>query len=147
MDAKKVAIWKAPLVLSELQNRCQNTLISHLGILFTEVGDDYLKATLRIAPHLMQPLGTIHGGVSCTLAETTANAAAYYCVNPGTHTCVGLDINTNHIRPAASGLLTATARPYHIGKSTQVWSIEIHNDQGQLISISRLTVANIEVNP
>lgn len=142
-----MTIWKTPLILSELQSRCHNTLISHWGIVFTEVGDDYLKATLKIGPHLFQPLGTLHGGASCVLAETTANAAAYYCVNPQTHTCVGLEINTNHLRPAKAGLLTATARPYHIGKSTQVWSIEIHNEQSQLISISRLTVANIEVKP
>lgn len=140
-----MAIWKTPLVLKELQQRCNHTLISHLNILFTEVGDDYLKATLQLGPHVMQPLGTLHGGASSVLAETVANAAAWYCVDSTLYTCVGLDINTNHIRPAVHGILTATARPYHIGKQTQVWSIEIQNEQGQLISISRLTVANLQV--
>ncbi len=141
-----MAIWKIPLILKELQQRCNNTLVSHLNIVFTEVGDDYLKATLELGPHLMQPLGTLHGGVSCVLAETVGTAAAYYSVDPTNYTCVGLDINTNHVRPVSQGTLTAITRPYHIGKSTQVWSIEIHNDQDQLISISRLTVANIKVN-
>lgn len=138
-------IWKTPLILNELQKRCEQTLISHWNILFTEVGEDFLKATLKLGPHLMQPLGTLHGGVSCVLAETVGTAAAQFCVDSKVYNCVGLDINTNHIKTVKSGLLTATAKPYHIGKSTQVWSIEIQDEGGQLISISRLTVANIRV--
>jgi 1,4-dihydroxy-2-naphthoyl-CoA hydrolase len=136
-------IWKTPIFVEELQNRCANTFISHLKIVFTEAGDDYLKAELSLGPHLMQPIGIMHGGVSCSLAETVASAAANYCVDVKTHYCVGVDINTNHIRPAKAGVLTATARPYHLGKKTQVWSIEIVDDQNNLISISRLTVMNL----
>jgi 1,4-dihydroxy-2-naphthoyl-CoA hydrolase len=134
-------IWKTPLSIEELQKRCAHTLISHLKIVFTEVGDDYLKAEMAVGPHLLQPMGIMHGGASCALAESVASAAGYHCINGKTHTCVGLDINTNHIRPVASGLLTATARPYHIGKKTQVWSVEIHDEQNNLVSISRLTLA------
>jgi uncharacterized protein (TIGR00369 family) len=123
---------------------CANTFISHLKIVFIEAGDDYLKAELPLGPHLMQPMGIMHGGVSCGFAETVANAAANYCVDAKTHYCVGVDINTNHIRLAKAGVLTATARPYHLGKKTQVWSIEIVNDQNNLISISRLTVMTLE---
>src|SRR6185295_7121808 len=107
-------IWKTPLTIEDLQKRCANTFISHLKIIFTEVGDDYLKAEMPISPYLMQPTGIMHGGVSCSLAETVGSAAANYCVDAKTEYCVGLDINTNHIRPVTSGVLTATARPYHI---------------------------------
>ena len=135
-----MTIWKTPLTLEDLQKRCAGTFISHLKIVFTEVGDDYLKAQMPIGPHHLQPMGILHGGASCSLAETVASAAANYCVDAKTHYCVGLDINTNHIRQMTAGVLTATARPYHIGKKTQVWSIEIHDDQNNLVPISRLTV-------
>jgi 1,4-dihydroxy-2-naphthoyl-CoA hydrolase len=133
-------IWKTSLNIEDLQKRCANTFISHLKIVFTEVGDDYLKAQMPLGPYLMQPIGIMHGGASCSLAETVGTAAASYCVDANTHYCVGLDINTNHLRPVISGTLTATAKPYHLGKKTQVWSIEIHDDQNNLISITRLTV-------
>ncbi len=133
-------IWKTPVTIEELEKRCVNTFVSHLKIVFTEVGDDYLKAEMPIGPYLMQPMGIMHGGVSCSLAETVGSAAANYCVDIKTECCVGLDINTNHIRSVTSGILTATAKPYHLGKKTQVWSIEIHDDQNNLVSVTRLTV-------
>jgi 1,4-dihydroxy-2-naphthoyl-CoA hydrolase len=139
-------IWKTPLTIEELQKRCANTFVSHLKIVFTEVGDDYLKAEMPIGPYLMQPMGIMHGGVSCSLAETVGSAAANYCVDIKTEYCVGLDINTNHIRPVTLGVLTATAKPYHIGKKTQVWSIEIHDDQNNLVSVTRLTLMILKHN-
>ena len=135
-----MTIWKTPVSLEDLHVRCHNTMVSHLKIAFTEIGDDYLKATMPVGPHVMQPMGIMHGGASCALAETVASAAANYCIDPKTHYCVGVDINTNHIRAAKTGVLTATAKPYHLGKLTQVWSIEIHDDQNNLISVSRLTL-------
>jgi 1,4-dihydroxy-2-naphthoyl-CoA hydrolase len=139
-------IWKTPLTIEDLQKRCANTFIAHLKIEFTEVGDDYLKAKMPIGPYLMQPIGIMHGGVSCSLAETVGSAAANYCVDAKTEYCVGLDINTNHIRPVTSGVLTATAKPYHLGKKTQVWSIEIHDDQNNLVSVTRLTLVALPKN-
>jgi 1,4-dihydroxy-2-naphthoyl-CoA hydrolase len=138
-------IWKTPLVIEDLQKRCTNTFISHLKIVFTEVGDDYLKAEMPLGPYLMQPMGIMHGGVSCSLAETVGSAAANCCIDAKTHYCVGLDINTNHIRPVTSGVLTATAKPYHLGKKTQVWSIEIHDDQNNLVSVTRLTLVVLSI--
>ena len=135
-----MTIWKTPLTIEDLQKRCANTFVSHLKIVFTEVGDDYLKAEMPMGPYLMQPMGTMHGGVSCSLAETVGSAAANYCVDAKTHYCVGLDINTNHLRFVTSGVLTATAKPYHLGKKTQVWSIEVHDDQNNLVSVTRLTL-------
>jgi uncharacterized protein (TIGR00369 family) len=139
-----MSIWKVPLTIEELQKRCANTLVSHLKIVFTEVGKEFLKAEMPLGSHLMQPMGIMHGGASCVLAETVASAAANYCVDPRTHYCVGLDINTNHVRPAKTGVLTATAKPYHLGKMTQVWSVEIYDDQQQLISISRVTLVALQ---
>ncbi len=135
-----MSIWKTPFSLDDLKKMCADSYISHLKIVFTEAGEDYLKAEMPLGPHHMQPMGIMHGGVSCGLAETVASAAANFCVDAKTHYCVGIDINTNHIRPATTGVLTATARPYHLGKKTQVWSIEILDDQNNLISISRLTL-------
>lgn len=137
-------IWRTHISLDELQKICANTLVSHLKIVFTEIGDDYIKAEMAMGPHLMQPLGTLHGGASCVLAETVGSVGSYFCIDPKTHYTMGLDINTNHIRAVKTGVLTATGRPYHVGKLTQIWSIEIVNDQNQLISVSRLTVIALE---
>ncbi len=138
---RAMSIWKTPLSIEELQKKCINTLVTHLGITFSEIGDDYLKAQMPFEDHLRQTTGIMHGGASCVLAETVASAAANCAVDLQSQYCVGLEINTNHIRQVSSGLLTAIARPYHLGRTTQVWSIEVFNDQEKLISISRLTVA------
>lgn len=136
-----MSIWKMPIDLAILNQRSANTLASHCTIIFTEVGDDYLTATMPIDERTKQPMGIMHGGASCVLAETIGSSAANFCVDRKKHYCVGLDINTNHIRSIRSGLVTGTAKPIHIGRSTQVWGIEIINENGQLISINRLTMA------
>lgn len=136
-----LSIWKTPLTLEALNQRGENTLSAHLGILFTEIGDDFLKATMPIDHRTKQPLGIMHGGASCVLAETVGSTAANCCVDPTQLYCVGLDINTNHIRSIQEGIVTATAKPFHLGRSTQVWSIEIINREQQLISVNRLTMA------
>jgi len=138
-----MAIWKTPINLKTINERSKETLAEHLSIIFTEVGDDYLIATMPVNAHTQQPLGIMHGGASCVLAETVASTAANFCVDINTHYCVGLAINTNHIRSARTGQgqVIGTAKPYHLGRSTQVWSIEIHNDNGELVSVNRLTMA------
>lgn len=134
-------IWHQPPDLISLNNRSKNTMAEVLGIEFIEIGDDFMRATMPIDHRVKQPIGIMHGGASCVLAETVGSTAANCCVNIETHYCVGLDINTNHIRSVKSGIVTATTKPFHIGKSSQVWHIEIHNEQNQLISITRLTMA------
>ena len=84
-------------------------------------------------------------GASCVLAETVGSTAAQYCVDKEKHYCVGLDINTNHIRSVRSGYVIAIAKPFHLGRSTQVWSIEIKNEEGKLVSVNRLTMAVLEI--
>jgi len=136
-------IWITPLDLDDVNKRARNTLSDHLGIEFTEVGDEHLSATMPIDQRTVQPMGIMHGGASCALAETVGSAAANYCIDQTQKVCVGLDININHIRPVRSGVVTGIARPLHLGKTTQVWEIKIFNEMKQLVSVSRLTMAVI----
>ncbi len=135
-------IWKRKISLAELNQKCQNTLVEHLGITFTEMGKDHLIAQMPIDPRTIQPMGIVHGGATAALAETVANAAANCCVEEG-KIAVGLELNINHIRAGTKGLLTAHTKPLHLGKSTQVWEIKIMNEEGQLTSAARLTIAII----
>ena len=138
-----MAIWRTPLSLEALKDRNRHTFCEHLSIEFTEIGEDYLKATMPVDHRVHQAIGIMNGGASCALAETVGSNAANYVVDIKTHYCVGLDINTNHLRPVREGLVTATARPFHLGRTTQVWGIEIHDQQGKLVSVTRLTMAVI----
>lgn len=134
-------IWQFELTLAALTAHSKDTLLTHLGIEFIEIGDDYLVARMPVDHRTRQPLGIMHGGASCVLAESVGSTAANCCVDFTTHYCVGLDINTNHIRSIKEGFVIGTAKPYHLGKSTQVWGIEIVNEKQQLISVNRLTMA------
>ncbi|MFW0081425.1 MAG: PaaI family thioesterase [Coxiella endosymbiont of Haemaphysalis qinghaiensis] len=134
-------IWKIPFDVQKATERSKNTIVSHLGIKFTKVGDDYVCAQMPVDNRTRQPIGIMHGGASCVLAETVGSIAANSCVDPCEFYCVGLDINTNHIHSVRSGYVIATAKPFHLGRSTQVWGIEIVNEEENLISVSRLTVA------
>lgn len=136
-------IWKMPLSLESATERSKNTFVEFIGIKFTEMGDDYLKATLPVDHTTKQPLGYLNGGVSVALAESVASTAANYCVDQTKYYCVGLEINANHLRPAVSGVVIATARPLHLGNKTQVWEIKIENEEGKLTCVSRMTMAVI----
>ena len=136
-----MSIWKEKIDIEETIQRSKGTMVEYLGIEFIEIGDDYLKAKMPVDHRTHQPLGIMHGGASCVLAETVGSVAANYCVNQEKNYCVGLSIDTNHIRSVCSGHVIGTGRPYHLGKSTQVWGIEIRDEKDHLISINRLTVA------
>ncbi len=132
------------VTLPELNKLSENTLVSHLGIVFTEVGEDYLVATMPVDQRTYQPLGLLHGGASVALAETLGSVAAAVCIDRHTQYCVGLEINANHIKSARDGIVIGTVKPIHIGKRTHVWEIKITNPQDELISISRITMAVID---
>jgi 1,4-dihydroxy-2-naphthoyl-CoA hydrolase len=134
-------IWHSEINLAILLDLGKNTMIENLGIEFTEIGDDFLTARMPVDHRTIQPMGILHGGASCTLAETIGSVAAGCCIDRHEYYCVGLDINTNHIRAIREGFVIGTAKPYHLGKSTQVWGIEIENEQKKLISVTRLTMA------
>lgn len=134
-------IWHAELDLEKIIARGKGTMLEHLGIEFIELGKDYLTARMPITEKVKQPLGIMHGGASCVLAETVGSTAANFCVDLNTQYCVGLDINTNHIRSIREGYVYGTAKPFHLGKTTQVWGIDIINEEKKLISVNRLTMA------
>lgn len=134
-------IWKEHFDLAMTAIRGKNTIVNQLGIEFIEIGNDYLKARMPVDHRTHQPLGIMHGGASCVLAESVGSIAANYCVDSKTHYCVGLSINTNHIRSVRSGFVIGTAKPFHLGRTTQVWEIDIVDEQGKLISLTRLTMA------
>ncbi len=135
-----MSIWIEKISIADAQQRCANTLLSHLEIEFTEVGEDYLMARMPVNDKTRQPIGIMHGGASCVLAESVGSTAANYCVDSRKQYCVGLDINTNHIRAIREGYVFAKASPYHLGHSTQVWHIDIHDEKKCLISVNRLTM-------
>jgi 1,4-dihydroxy-2-naphthoyl-CoA hydrolase len=137
-------IWQIEVNLALMNQRGQGSMLEHLGIVFTEIGDDYLVAEMPVDHRTRQPLGIMHGGASCVLAETVGSTAANFCVAYPQQYCVGLDINTNHLRMAKEGIVIAKAKPFHLGRTTQVWGIEIKNTSGQLVSINRLTMAVLD---
>lgn len=135
-----MSIWIKPISLQLLNQTNANTAATHLGIEITELGDDFLRGRVPVDARTRQPFGILHGGVSVVLAETLGSIGAYYACPEGHHG-VGLDINANHIRSAASGWVTGTARPVHLGRTTQVWQIDMANGAGELTCVSRLTMA------
>lgn len=136
-------IWKKDVSVDELTRSHEKTAVDRLGIEFLEVGDDFIRARVPVDDRTVQPFRILHGGVSVVLAETLGSCGAHYSAPEG-HRAVGLDINANHIRSASSGWVTGTARAVHIGRTTQVWQIDMTNDAGQLTCVSRITMAVLQ---
>ena len=121
-------------------------MIDTLGITIDEIGDDFLRGSMPVDHRTRQSMGILHGGASVVLAETLGSLAANFCVDLSKYVAVGMQINTNHLRPAREGRVVGTARPIHLGRSTQVWHIEIENGGRQLISTTTLSIAVIDRN-
>lgn len=143
-----MAIWFKPITLDLCAQfdqgiKGQGTLMKTLDIKITEIGDDYLVATMPAAPSHHNPIGLVHGGANVALAETVASYAANFVVDFDKYYCVGQEINANHLKASRKGMLTATARPIHLGKRTSVWEVKITNSAGELTCISRMTAAVI----
>ncbi|HEV8547589.1 MAG TPA: hotdog fold thioesterase [Polyangiaceae bacterium] len=136
-----MAIWRDVPQLELLKQHSQDTLITQLGIEFVEAGDDYLIARMPVDTRTRQPAHVLHGGASVALAETLASWAATFVVDREQNYCVGLEINANHLRAVASGWVTGTARPLHLGRSTHVWEVRITDEAQRLVCISRVTMA------
>ena len=139
-----MSIWKHDPVLEVLNKQNKNTLCEQLGMEFTEIGEDYLKARMPVDGRTRQPLGLLHGGASVALAETLGSCAAALCIDLMSQQPVGLEINANHIRAVRDGYVEGVARPLHIGRSTHVWEIKIHNQEDKLVCVSRITMAIID---
>jgi uncharacterized protein (TIGR00369 family) len=133
-------IWKQPISVELLTASSADTAVAHLGIEFLEVGDDFIRARVPVDRRTVQPYGLLHGGVSVVLAETLGSCGAAFAAPEG-HRTVGLDINANHLKGTTRGWVTGTARPVHIGRTTQVWQIELVDDQGRPTCVSRITMA------
>ncbi len=135
-----MSIWKSEPNLDSF-NRIEGTAMNALGIRITEIGADFVRGTMPVDGRTRQPYGLLHGGASVLLAETLGSLGATLCLDTRAELAVGLDINANHVRAVQSGEVTGTARPLHIGRTTQVWEIRIVTDKDELCCISRLTMA------
>ena len=135
-----MSIWKKQATLEEMNARNEGCAVGHLGIEITEKGEDYLVGRVPVDARTKQPFGLLHGGVSVVLAETLGSVGAFNACPEG-YMAVGLDINANHLRSATSGWVTGTAKPVHIGRTTQVWQIDMVNEAGELTCVSRITMS------
>ncbi|RPE04545.1 hotdog fold thioesterase [Candidatus Pantoea deserta] len=135
-----MAIWKRETDLEALNAMGERSLVAHLGIRFTAIGDDYLEAVMPVDARTHQPFGLLHGGASVVLAESMGSIAGYLCTEEG-KSVVGIEVNASHHRSISSGEVRGICRPVHIGSRNQVWQTEIRNARGQLLCSSRLTVA------
>lgn len=136
-----MSIWFKPFTVNDLNMRGQQTMVDCLGIQFINVGEDSLTATMPVNERTKQPLGILHGGANVVLAETVASTAANVVVDLEQYYCVGLEINANHIKSVRDGLVTAVAKPIHLGRSTQVWQIDMFDEKQQKTCVSRMTAA------
>lgn len=137
-------IFPEGLTAQDINDKWNGNMPEFLGIEYTEVGDDYLIARMPVNERTQQPMGILHGGASVVLAETIGSVAANIIAVPQGKICVGLDINANHIKSARDGYVYAKASPIHIVGKTQVWTIEIKNDNDQIVCASRLTMAVLD---
>ncbi|MCL4105732.1 UNVERIFIED_CONTAM: hypothetical protein GTU68_028609 [Idotea baltica] len=138
-------MWKVVFNLEEINKVRRESLIDHLGIVFTDFGDDYLEAEMPVDHRTIQPHGILHGGASVVLAETLGSVASGLCLNPEANKIpVGIEINANHLKSVSSGKVIGKVTPIRIGKTVHVWNIEIRNEQGALTCVSRLTTMIID---
>lgn len=144
MNKDKKSIWAIQPDLKMINERDTGTMSKVIGIEYTEFGPDFLKGRMPVDHRTIQPHGIMHGGASCALAESVGSIAANMCVNPKSHFCVGLDINTSHLRMVKTGFVHAIAKPIHLGGKTQVWEIKTYDDHENLVSWTRLTMAVLE---
>ncbi len=139
-----MSIWFQPITLEQLNKRSEHTLAEWLGITFTHCDEKSLTATMPASARTKQPLGIVHGGANVVLAETIASTAANAAVDPSLYYCVGLEINANHLKSVREGLITGVTRPIHLGRSTQVWLVELYNEAGKPTCVSRMTASVIQ---
>ena len=122
----------------------EGTMMQHIGLVFTELGENFLRCTMPVSERTCQPMRILHGGASVVLAETLASAAAFCIIDINKYICVGQEINANHLRSAALGtIVEGTTRPFHIGSRSHVWGIKIVNERKELVCVSRITLAVI----
>ena len=139
-----MSIWRETPSPEALNERASASMPGFLGIRFTEVGEDFLRATMPVSARTHTPFGILHGGASVALAETLGSVASMLCIDGEQFMCVGQEINANHLRGIKAGTVTATARAFHLGGRSHVWHIEIRDERDRLVCVSRLTMAIVE---
>ena len=140
-----MSIWfKKDITIPEFEHWSKDTMVEYLQIKITELGDNFIKASMPVDHRTHQPYGLLHGGASATLAETLGSVASALVIDREKFICVGIEINANHIRSVRNGLVIGTVTPIHIGSTTHVWDIRIHDENNKLVCVSRLTVAILE---
>jgi 1,4-dihydroxy-2-naphthoyl-CoA hydrolase len=138
------SIWKKEFIIADMNLFREGTIVGHLNIEFIEKGEDFLSATMPVDKRTVQPMGLLHGGASVVLAETLGSAASHMTLDDA-HYSVGLEVKANHLKSVSKGWVTGTAKPVHLGRTTQVWDISIENEKNELICISRLTMAVLKI--
>ena len=136
-------IWKKKVDLAALNRFADGSMVSHVGIEYLEIGDDFIRARMPVDARTKQPFGLLHGGASLVLAETLGSTAAHLCVDED-RICVGIEINANHVRQAKSGHVVGTTRPLHTGGTIHVWETEIRDEEDRLVSVGRITLAVLD---
>lgn len=137
-------LWAKKVTPQDLQKACEKTMCEHLGMVFTEVGDDFLVAKMPVDHRTIQPAGLLHGGASVALAESLGSIASLLCIKSENKMPVGVEINANHLKAVRSGFVTGKVTAIRRGQTTHVWNIEIRNDEGDLCCVSRLTVMVVD---
>jgi len=137
-------MFNKDFTLEGLNEFSKKSMVGHIGIEITEIGDDFIKAKMPVDHRTIQPMGLLHGGASVVLAETLGSIGSTMLTDINKQSCVGLEINANHIKSAKEGFVYGTAKPIHIGKRTHVWEIKVSNDNNDLVCISRITIAIID---
>ena len=133
-----MSIWFKNYSVEDVETK--GTMVEHLGIEVTELGDDFVRGTMPVDDRTKQPFGILHGGASVALAETLASYGGYLTIDPEKYHVVGVEINANHLKVAKSGIVTGKCSPIKRGRSTQVWQTEITDDDDELICVSRITL-------
>ncbi len=139
------SIWTITPTIESMTEPTRATAVENMGIEFVEAGYDYIKARMPVDDRTVQPHRILHGGASVVLAETLGSVGANHCLRKEGTVGVGLEINANHVRSVASGWVYGTARPLHLGGSTQVWEIRIETEDNKLVCVSRITMAIINI--
>jgi uncharacterized protein (TIGR00369 family) len=131
-------------ILKEANDRCKGTLVSTLGIVFTDVGEHFLKAKMNVTPNLHQPAGVLHGGATAALAETVGSSAAAIFSMKKNQMLRGVELSINHVRGISEGYVYANAVPVHMGRTMQLWKISIIDEENRDISFAKLTTLTID---
>ena len=139
------SIWRPGITLDDIRKSIRSTMAEHLEIELTELGTDFLAGTMPVTARSCQPARALHGGASAAFAETLGSLGANFVLRADDERCVGQELNANHLRPVfEGGVVRGVTRPFHVGSRSQVWSIEIFDEQSRLVCVSRLTLAVVQ---